>query len=132
MLLLPQPNRLYKKNVIGQNWSIPKASASRESLLPSPSPRSSRKFGLGQETDVTRALDDQGLLSLQKSTLGQQEEMINSLSSVVSRQKEIGLAINQELTAQNRLLEDVDEGMERIGTNMGSANKRLSRIHKGK
>ncbi|KAI8927780.1 hypothetical protein BC831DRAFT_451048 [Entophlyctis helioformis] len=95
--------------------------------------RSSRKFGIvtgPQETDETRPLDNQGLLQLQRATLDQQESELDSLSSIIRRQREIGLAMSNELDSQNQLLDELNHQVDRVDTNLNNSNKKLTRILK--
>lgn len=88
----------------------------KEALVGSKKPRSGRI--LGKETDKTRELDNQGVLQLQKQTLEEQDLNIEELRKIVARQKELGIAINNELEIQNELLrladEDVNRSVERL------------------
>ena len=107
--------------------------AERASLLktPSSSTRSSRrKFGV-QETDETRPLNDKQVLQLQRDMMDQQDEALEALSTVIQRQKQIGLAINQELEYQNQMLGDLDDTLTRVQGNLKTGDKKLNRILKG-
>ncbi|KAH6568376.1 hypothetical protein BASA60_008679 [Batrachochytrium salamandrivorans] len=94
--------------------------------------RSSRKFGvmntLPQETDETRPLDNSGLLQLQRDTLEQQEAGLDSLATIIRRQREIGLTIGQELDSQNVLLDEVGSSVARVETNLKTSDKKLGRL----
>lgn len=94
---------------------------------------SRRKFGVQppQETDETRPLDNRQVLGLQEQLMSQQDEALEALSSVISRQKQIGIAINQELDQQNQLLEDLDGTLGRVQGNLKAGDKKLNRILKG-
>lgn len=89
-----------------------------------------RKFGVAQETDETRPLEDRQLLQLQTQMMEQQDEALVALSSVLQRQRQIGLAINQELEHQNQMLEDLDDTLTRVEGNLKSGEKKLNRILK--
>ncbi|KAJ3326137.1 hypothetical protein HDV06_000013 [Boothiomyces sp. JEL0866] len=95
------------------------------------SPRSTRKFGVAQETERTRNLDNQDLLQLQSQEMKMQDNQLDSLAQIIKRQKEIGLTISNELDAQNAMLEQVDEGVSRVETTMKTADKKLNRILRG-
>ncbi|KAI8853178.1 Phox homologous domain-containing protein [Chytridium lagenaria] len=94
------------------------------------SSRSGRKFGniVAKETEVTRSLDNQGLLVLQKTTMNEQDEALEVLSKIVKRQQQIGLAIGQELDLQNQLLEDLDEGVTKVSDNLKISSKKLDYV----
>ena len=94
---------------------------------------SSRKFGVitGEETDQTRALDNSGLLQLQKSTMVHQDTALDELLGIIRRQKEVGMAIGQELEGQNTMLEELDEEVDRTESRLKVADRRLESIRKG-
>lgn len=68
---------------------------------------------LGKETDLTRELDNEGVLQLQKQIIVDQDAGVEELRKIVARQKELGIAINNELEIQNAMLNIVDEDVER-------------------
>lgn len=69
---------------------------------------------LGKETDLTRELDNDGVLQLQKQIIDDQDVCVDDLRKIVARQKELGIAINNELEVQNAMLNIVDEDVERF------------------
>ncbi len=94
--------------------------------------RSNRKFGVAPpETERTRMLDSQGLLRLQKEEMAVQDHVVESLSEVVKRQKEIAGAISNEIDEHNVLLEQIDEAVERVTSRTKVAEKKVDRILKG-
>ncbi|KAJ3305742.1 hypothetical protein HDV03_001150 [Kappamyces sp. JEL0829] len=94
--------------------------------------RTSRKFGVQpQETERTRTLDSAGLLQLQQQEMHLQDKALDSIAEVVKRQKEIGMAISNELDDHNAMLEQLDEGVTRFETKMKTAEKKVNRIMKG-
>ncbi|KAJ3272296.1 hypothetical protein HDV01_005835 [Terramyces sp. JEL0728] len=95
------------------------------------SPRSTRKFGVAQETERTRNLNSQELLQLQNQEMKMQDNQLDSLAEIVKRQKEIGLTISNELDAQNTMLEQVDDGVTRVEGTLKTADKKLNRILRG-
>ncbi|KKA18934.1 SNARE complex subunit (Vam7) [Rasamsonia emersonii CBS 393.64] len=82
----------------------------KDALVGSAKPRSGRV--LGKETDKTRELDNQGVLQLQKQTMEEQDRSVEELMKIVARQKELGIAINNELEIQNELLRKADEDVD--------------------
>jgi regulator of vacuolar morphogenesis len=93
-------------------------------------PRSGRKFGTAppRETEITRTLDNAGLVQLQQNTMNEQDEALDMLSTIIRRQQQIGIAIGNELDLQNRLLEDLDEGVDRVAENLKGAGKKLDSV----
>ncbi|MCJ1230965.1 hypothetical protein MMC12_007640 [Toensbergia leucococca] len=84
---------------------------------------------LGKETDKTRALDNQGVLQLQKQLIQDQDEDVMVLAQAVSRQKELGIAIQEELQVQNEMLGMLDEDVTRVQGKIDVAKKRVAKIH---
>ena len=116
-----------------ESQSVASSVAAQRQILFAGSPSSSgsrRKFGVAQETDKTRPLDDSQLLSLQSQLMNQQDEALDTLSTVIRRQKQIGLAITQELDYHNQLLDDLEDGASRTQANLKAGDKKLSRILK--
>src|SRR5204863_5434115 len=58
---------------------------------------------LGKETDKTRELDNPGVLQLQKQIMEDQDLGVEDLRKIVARQKELGIAIHNELQIQNEM-----------------------------
>ena len=83
---------------------------------------------LGRETDRTRALDNQGVLQLQKQLMQEQDEDVMVLAQAVQRQKELSVNIQEELAVQNEMLGMVDEDVTRVQGKMDVARKRVGRI----
>jgi regulator of vacuolar morphogenesis len=80
------------------------------------------------ETDKTRELDNDGVLQLQKQMMQDQDLDVEELSKIVRRQREMGLAINEELEIQNEMLKRVDEDVDRVGAKVNIAKKRIGKI----
>jgi regulator of vacuolar morphogenesis len=76
---------------------------------------------LGKETDRTRELDNQGILQLQKQIIEDQDLGVEELRKIVARQKELGVAIHNELQIQNEMLNMVDEDVDRSVTTSSPA-----------
>ncbi|POS83668.1 hypothetical protein EPUL_004590 [Erysiphe pulchra] len=66
------------------------------------------------ETENTRQLDNEGVLLLQREMMQTQDQEVNELAKIVRRQKEMGIAIYNELELQNEMLKKVDEGVDRV------------------
>ncbi|KMU81907.1 hypothetical protein CISG_09375 [Coccidioides immitis RMSCC 3703] len=94
------------------------------------SSRNKPKVGriLGKETEETRQLDNDGVLQLQKQIMENQDAGIDELRKIVARQKELGIAINNELEVQNAMLNIVDEDAERVGRKIQVGRKRADKI----
>lgn len=83
---------------------------------------------LGRETDRTRALGNQGVLQLQKQLMEEQDEDVMVLAQAVARQKELGVAIQEELQVQNEMLGLLDEDVTRVQGKVDVAKKRIAKI----
>ena len=83
---------------------------------------------LGKESDKTRALDNQGVLQLQKQMMQEQDEDVMVLARAVARQKELGQQIQEELVVQNEMLAMLDEDVTRVQGKMDVARKRIGKI----
>ena len=96
-------------------------------LLRRPSKPASGRV-LGKESDQTRALDNQGVVQLQKQMMQEQDEDVMVLARAVARQKELGEQIHEELVVQNEMLEMLDEDVTRVQGKMDVARKRIGKI----
>lgn len=83
---------------------------------------------LGRETNRTRALDNEGVLQLQKQLMQEQDEDVMVLGQAVRRQRELGIAIQEELEVQNEMLGMLDEDVTRVEGKIQVANKRIQKI----
>ena len=88
----------------------------------------SRGRVLGKESDRTRALDNQGVLQLQKQMMQEQDEDVMVLARAVARQRELGEQIQEELLVQNEMLGMLDEDVTRVQGKMDVARKRIGKI----
>ncbi|KAF9432996.1 hypothetical protein BGZ76_010022 [Entomortierella beljakovae] len=84
---------------------------------------------LTQETSETRGLDNEGLLMLQQEQMKNQDSHIEQFSSILQRQKHIGLAIGQELDNQIQLLDELDRDVDRTTLKLGIVNKKIGKIN---
>ncbi|KAK8845435.1 hypothetical protein IAR55_006148 [Kwoniella newhampshirensis] len=127
------------------NFSSPSASAfaptssSNPNTMPGGLPSSSysappppgRVFGSRappKETTETRPLDERGLLQLQQTTMGDQDEQLRELSNVLQRQRKMGEVIHQEIEEQNELLDEVESGVDKTGRKLGRAKREMNRL----
>lgn len=85
--------------------------------------------GPAKETDRTRELDNQGVLQLQKQVMADQEQDVLEIGKAVSRMKEMGIMINEELVVQNQMLDLMDQDVDRVEGKIGVAKKRIDKIN---
>ncbi|OJA21162.1 hypothetical protein AZE42_04547 [Rhizopogon vesiculosus] len=98
--------------------------SNRASLLGKPI---TRVFGR-QETDLTRPLDNQGLVQLQKTQMDRQDGHLATLTSILQRQRHLGEAIGAELALHNELLDELNSDVDHVGSKLISAKKQLNRL----
>ena len=60
----------------------------------------------------------------------EQDTSLDALVSVIERQKQIGLQINQELDYHIELLEDTEDRVDNTTNRLGAASKRLEVVRK--
>ena len=99
----------------------------KHALMGSIAPKQSGRV-LGKETDRTRALDNQGVLQLQKQLMQEQDDDVTVLAQAVQRQKELSISIQEELAVQNEMLGMLDEDVTRVQGKINVANKRVGKI----
>ncbi|KAF2150994.1 Phox-like protein [Myriangium duriaei CBS 260.36] len=85
--------------------------------------------GAAKETDKTRELDNAGVLMLQKDVMAEQEQDVMELGKAVSRMKEMGILINEELVVQNQMLGMLEQDVDRVQGKLDVGKKRMAKIH---
>ncbi|CCH44795.1 Vacuolar morphogenesis protein 7 [Wickerhamomyces ciferrii] len=88
-----------------------------------------RVLGQPQETERTRGIENQQLLQMQKNDIQDQDQELERLSAVINRQKELGIAINEELALQNELLDELDTEVDRTSAKLKYAQKKVGKIN---
>lgn len=88
----------------------------------------SRVLGAAAETNRTRDLDNRGLLQLQTSQMQEQEAALEHLRATISRQRELGETINEELTYQNELLDDLDANVHATNARLNQARRQVKKF----
>lgn len=122
------PTRAHKPS------SAPNASAaatpeSKADLFRGASKPSGRVLGGPlKETERTRELDNSGVLQLQQQVMQEQDEDVMSLGKTVSRLKDMGIMINEELELQNEMLGILDSDVDRHQGKLDVAKKRIKKI----
>ncbi|KAI8921865.1 Phox homologous domain-containing protein [Powellomyces hirtus] len=108
----------------------PQQSSERKALLGG-SPAPSRRFGTATPPANPSSMEPQGLLQQQQLMMATQDDALTTLSSIIRRQKEIGVAIGQELDLQNGLLEEVDSQVDRVQGRLAGTSKKLDKVLRG-
>ncbi|KAK4188654.1 putative vacuolar morphogenesis protein 7 [Podospora australis] len=78
------------------------------------------------ETERTRELDNEGVLLLQRTTMEEQDEEVATLARIVRRQKEMGLAINDEVNRHIDMLDRLNDDTDVLGRKLGVAKDRAA------
>lgn len=81
-----------------------------------------------KETERTRELDNSGVLQLQRQVMEEQDQDVMSLGKTVSRLKDMGIMINEELELQNEMLGILDGDVDRHQGKLNVAKKRIGKI----
>ncbi|KAF8078562.1 syntaxin [Lyophyllum atratum] len=90
-----------------------------------------RVFGVKEppkETEQTRPLDDHGLLGFQQLQMQEQDQQLSQLTTIIQRQKQLGLAISNEIGSQIELLDDLSNEVDRVGGKLTTTNRQLNRL----
>jgi len=113
----------------------PASETDREALLGgrATSKPARRVFGASsseppKETEVTRPLDDFGLVQLQQTQVQKQDQQLSVLATILQRQRQLGEAINHEIVEQNELLDDLTENVDLGSAKLSRADRQLNRL----
>ncbi|KAJ4486219.1 syntaxin [Lentinula aciculospora] len=111
----------------------PASVSDREALLGTTNPftRVTRVFGQSskpQETEATRPLDDVGLFGSQQTQMQQQDDQLAQLTTVLSRQKQLGQAINSEISEQIAVLDGLSNDVDRVGDKLSKTSRQMHRL----
>ncbi|PSR72377.1 hypothetical protein PHLCEN_2v11720 [Hermanssonia centrifuga] len=131
--------RLTSRGLGSTSERNPASESDRAALFDSPQPKAAngfqrpitRVFGGAakpKETEQTRPLDNHGLLQLQQTQVDHQDAQLAQLSTILQRQKHLGLAIGQEISEQNELLDDLTGEVDRVGGKLSNAKKQMNRL----
>ncbi|KAJ3189154.1 hypothetical protein HDU85_002779 [Gaertneriomyces sp. JEL0708] len=131
----PQGAGLSGQPVISETGARGELLGHRSQSSTSSTVSSSRRFGVRSsapsETSQTLALDNEGLLQLQRQKMNDQDGALTQLESIVRRQKELGFTIGRELDVQNELLGDLDHQVEGVQGRVKGVDKKLGKVMRG-
>lgn len=82
------------------------------------------------ETERTRELDNVGVVQLQRQQMQEQDQDVDELSKIIRRQREMGLAIKDEVEVQNEMLNQMDKDADRLEAKMKVANSKARKLGK--
>ncbi len=120
-----------KSNTASSSSTIVGAStndSSKSSLFGASTRKGGRVLGAPAETDHTRELDNTGVLQLQQQMMREQDIDVEQLAKIVKRQKEMGIAISEEIEVQNEMLARLDGDVDRVEGKIDIAKKRAQRV----
>jgi regulator of vacuolar morphogenesis len=81
-----------------------------------------------KETEATKGLDNQELLDYQTQMMKEQDMHVEQFTHILRRQKELGMAIYDELENQMDTLDSLDAQVHSTQTKLAFANRKLSKI----
>mmetsp|Transcript_36480 Transcript_36480/g.94777 ORF Transcript_36480/g.94777 Transcript_36480/m.94777 type:complete len:95 (+) Transcript_36480:716-1000(+) len=67
---------------------------------------------------------------MQQELLRSQDDQLDGLSQTVRRLGEIGLTISEELKTQDRIIEDINEGVEQTSTRLETVTRKVQKLLK--
>eukprot|EP00121_Abeoforma_whisleri_P002211 Awhi_evm1s1982 len=79
----------------------------------------------GQETAETKDKDKKELIQYQRDVMTQQDEGLERLGEIISKQKNIAYQIGNELDEQNRMLDNLGNKMDNTNVRLGYTTKRV-------
>jgi len=106
-------------------------SGNRQALLGNAKPSGrvlGKKASANLETAQTRPLDNTGLLQLQQEAVQEQDDRLESITAVIRRQKQLGIAIYNELESQNVMLDELAGDVDRTSGKLDKAKTQLKRL----
>ncbi|KAF8973982.1 Phox homologous domain-containing protein [Flammula alnicola] len=109
--------------------AAPALATDREALLGAASKPARRVFGAPpKETEVTRPLDNVGLVGMQQIQIQQQDNQLSQLTTILQRQRQLGEAIGSEIAIQIEMLGDLSNEVDRVGDKLHTANKQMNKL----
>ncbi len=97
-----------------------------------PPPRISGEHNYAPYTDDPEAgYSSEEMVLQQRHIMDDQDVHLDELSRSITRQRDLSLQINDELDVHTGLLEGLDHDMDRTGSNLTSARRRLDRVARG-
>lgn len=106
----------------------------KQALFEEPSrPRSPKKPAVGRrrfgETEETTPLNNQQLLQLHKDNMSKQDLEMKQMHKIVQRQKNLSLAMNQELLQDNELVDSLNDDVDSTASKLRTANRRAKQFN---
>ena len=80
------------------------------------------------ETERTRELDNEGVMLLQREMMEEQDQGVEVLAGIVRRQKEMGLAIKDEVDRQIESMDRLGDDVDRVEAKVGVGGNRVRKL----
>lgn len=84
--------------------------------------------GPAKETERTRELDNNGVVQLQQQIMQEQDEDVMVLGKTITKLKDMGILMNEELQIQNEMLTMIEEDVDRVQGKIDVGRKRIQKI----
>jgi regulator of vacuolar morphogenesis len=81
------------------------------------------------ETEQTRELDNEGVLQLQRQIMEDQDQDVEALAAIVRRQKEMGMAIREEVDRHIIYMDSMNDDADRLAGKVKVAKDRVKRLN---
>jgi len=102
--------------------------SAKSELLGDSSTQGKRVWGKPKETETTKDLSNHQIFYQQQDIMKQQDESLDVLSQSIMRQKNMASAMSTELEIHNRLLDEVEIGVEVVDHKLRNTNSRMEKI----
>ena len=80
------------------------------------------------ETEQTRELDNDGVLLLQRQQMYEQDQDVDALAKIVRRQREMGMAIHDEVNRHIDMLNRVNDDVDVVTRKLEVAKERSKKL----
>ena len=126
LLVTLRTRNAYFETAFNKSTSVDNSmnSSSRSALLSGNGGRQPQNYGGSSDS----AFDGSEALKSQQQQMEQQDVGLNALSESLARQKQLGYQISGELDDQNKMLDDIDEGMTNTGSRLRRVTKHVEYI----
>nr|XP_021394752.1 syntaxin-8 [Lonchura striata domestica] len=108
----------------------PEADVSRSSLMAGGAKRGVTNPWLLEEPEETRGLGFDELRQQQRRIIEEQDAGLDALSSIISRQKQMGQEIGNELDEQNEIIDDLTSLVENTDERLRSQTRHVRTVEK--
>eukprot|EP01089_Gocevia_fonbrunei_P022393 TRINITY_DN9048_c0_g1_i1.p1 TRINITY_DN9048_c0_g1~~TRINITY_DN9048_c0_g1_i1.p1 ORF type:complete len:144 (-),score=24.23 TRINITY_DN9048_c0_g1_i1:78-509(-) len=92
------------------------------------SQRPASRWKMPQETDETKNLDNQEVLTMRSNKMDQQDKILDLLGDSIERQKATALGINQQVNEQLDIIDDLSGEVTKVQTRVEKATHQVNRI----